>query len=310
MLALVATAADVYAYHRSRGIDADISWRSLSDLGQQVWVHRQTYGAFGLHTQGWLLVAWSGSLFWLGRLQFELILDPDHADTDHADTSHANTAPTDGTHGTHVAADPGVVAERRAAEPTADPAGDPGPTGDDPDHPGGRGPAGDDPDHPARVALSTHIPQSGPMTPEAVDDAFSRARAFVAAHFPELRLSSFTCDSWLLDPELAAALPTSNIAAFQAPLAPHRGGAGRRRGRPVLHLPPSRPRRPRLPAADHVARARGRGAPPLRRPLDAPPGSRRPLRPGDARSRRPVPPAVGACELHPRRIATPPAQGV
>ena len=75
MLALVATADDVRAFHDSRGISVDDSWRALSDLGQQVSVHRLTYGQFGLHTHDWLRVAWCGALYWLGRLQFNLLPD-------------------------------------------------------------------------------------------------------------------------------------------------------------------------------------------------------------------------------------------
>ncbi len=76
LLALVVTVDEVRAYHASRGIGGDDSWRALSDLGQQVFVHRLTYGAFGLHTHDWLRVAWSGALYWLGRLQFNLQRDP------------------------------------------------------------------------------------------------------------------------------------------------------------------------------------------------------------------------------------------
>jgi hypothetical protein len=72
LAALVLTAEAVREYHRSRGIDAEVSDRTLTDLGQQVRVHRQTFGAAGLHTQRWLTTAWGGGLLWLGRLQFEL----------------------------------------------------------------------------------------------------------------------------------------------------------------------------------------------------------------------------------------------
>jgi hypothetical protein len=72
MLALLATAPEVAAYHARRGVDATVSERSLSDLGQQAAVHRLTYGEFGLHTYLWMRIAWSGGLFWLGRLQFNL----------------------------------------------------------------------------------------------------------------------------------------------------------------------------------------------------------------------------------------------
>ena len=75
MLTLLLTAPDVAAFHASRGISPEVSTATLADLGQQVWVHRLTYHEFGLHTQGWLLSAWCGALYWLGRLQFELCLE-------------------------------------------------------------------------------------------------------------------------------------------------------------------------------------------------------------------------------------------
>ena len=74
LLALAVTAGDLAEYHRSRGVPAEVSDRTLTELGQQVWVHRLTYGELGLHTYDWLTVTWSGSLYWLGRLQFNLQL--------------------------------------------------------------------------------------------------------------------------------------------------------------------------------------------------------------------------------------------
>ncbi|NYI71965.1 hypothetical protein GGQ54_002525 [Naumannella cuiyingiana] len=73
VLALLATVDAVRAEHRARGVPDDVSWATLADLGQQVAVHRATFGGFGLHTRDWLRVAWSGGLYWLGRLQFELL---------------------------------------------------------------------------------------------------------------------------------------------------------------------------------------------------------------------------------------------
>ncbi|WP_090594131.1 acyltransferase domain-containing protein [Auraticoccus monumenti] len=70
--ALVAATPEVLAFHAAHGIDEEQGWRSLSDLGQQMWVHRRTYGDLGLHTEGWLTCAWSGALHWLGRLQLNL----------------------------------------------------------------------------------------------------------------------------------------------------------------------------------------------------------------------------------------------
>lgn len=146
MLALLLTADDVVDFHHSRGIDDEISWQTLSDLGQQVWVHRNTFGSFGLHTQGWLTIAWSGALYWLGRLQFNLLGRPDDADW----------------------------------------------------------------------CLSTHIPETGPLTPAEVDASFGRARDFFGRHFGDYELREFHCESWLLDPQLTEALgPQTNMARFQ-----------------------------------------------------------------------------------------------
>ena len=144
LLALLATADDVAAFHAGRGIDPATSYGSLADLGQQAWVHRRTFGNFGLHTYGWMQICWSGALYWLGRLQFNL---------------------------TRYEGD---------------------------------------------WVVSTHIPESGPLTPEAVADSFRRARTFFAEHFADYPTSLFHCDSWLLDPQLTEVLaPGSNMVAFQ-----------------------------------------------------------------------------------------------
>ena len=149
LLALVVTAEDVVAWHSRRGIPADVSWAALADLGHQVWVHRATYGTFGLHAQGWLRLVWSGVFFWLGRLQFNLQRDP-----------------VDDAYG---------------------------------------------------WVLSTHIPPTGALTPETVDDSFRSAAEFFPRYFPDRPAGRFHCGSWLLDPDLVAALPaTSNMARFGA----------------------------------------------------------------------------------------------
>ena len=69
LLALLAAVPAVRAEHARRRVPDEISWRSLGDLGQQVAVNRLTHGHFGLDTYGWMRVAWSGGLMWLGRLQ-------------------------------------------------------------------------------------------------------------------------------------------------------------------------------------------------------------------------------------------------
>jgi hypothetical protein len=66
------------------------------------------------------------------------------------------------------------------------------------------------------TSLSLHIPESGPLTPDAVTASLDEARAFFPRHFPDERYTDFTCGSWLLDPQLLEYLPEdSNIVRFQ-----------------------------------------------------------------------------------------------
>jgi hypothetical protein len=65
-------------------------------------------------------------------------------------------------------------------------------------------------------ALSLHIQEAGPLTPEACDESLALAREFFPRHFPEEPYSVVTCGSWLLDPQLAEYLPEdSNMVRFQ-----------------------------------------------------------------------------------------------
>ena len=73
LLALLATAPVVAAFHASRDVPADISAATLADLGQQTRVHRLVHGGLGLGTHTWEAgYVWSGALYRLGRLQFDL----------------------------------------------------------------------------------------------------------------------------------------------------------------------------------------------------------------------------------------------
>ncbi len=80
VLTFVATASEVAARHAALEVPIDVSTDTLADLGEQVRVHRRTFGAFGLHTQEWLTTVWSGRLFALGRLQLELVPHPQQPD--------------------------------------------------------------------------------------------------------------------------------------------------------------------------------------------------------------------------------------
>lgn len=69
--------------------------------------------------------------------------------------------------------------------------------------------------------LGVHIPPGAPLTPEACDDSFARARPFFDRHVPGGPWRIASCGSWLLDPQLAGMLPpTSNIVRFQRRFTP------------------------------------------------------------------------------------------
>ncbi len=66
------------------------------------------------------------------------------------------------------------------------------------------------------TAIDLHIPDSGPLTPPAVEASLDEARAFFPRHFPDEHYPAFSCGSWLLDPQLQEYLPEgSNILGFQ-----------------------------------------------------------------------------------------------
>jgi hypothetical protein len=68
---------------------------------------------------------------------------------------------------------------------------------------------------PGRAALAAHIPEDGPLAPEACDASFATAARFFPERFPE-DAPVVTCVSWLLDERLAEHLPAeSNIVRFQ-----------------------------------------------------------------------------------------------
>ena len=149
----LAALADVRRFHLQRGIPDDISWATLSDLGRNLKRDRLLLGDGGLRTSGWLTLHFRGSIYQLGRLQFNRV---------NIRAAHVADAFCEG-------------------EPT----------------------------------LGIHIPESGPLTPEACDDSLAQARPFFSRHFPETPTRLAICTSWLLDPQLAEYLaPDSNIVRF------------------------------------------------------------------------------------------------
>lgn len=68
---------------------------------------------------------------------------------------------------------------------------------------------------PGDPAIAVHIPATGPMDPVSCRESFARAQSFFQGYFPEFAAVAYTCDSWLLDPQLEEILPPeSNIVRF------------------------------------------------------------------------------------------------
>jgi hypothetical protein len=100
LLAFITTTHNVRAFHANRGVPHDISQATLADLGRQVAIHRRVFGSIGLDTYGWMSLHWTGQLYQLGRLQFDLgRVDPT---SQWARALPDNVAPGDWILGVHI----------------------------------------------------------------------------------------------------------------------------------------------------------------------------------------------------------------
>ena len=69
---------------------------------------------------------------------------------------------------------------------------------------------------PGDDCISVHIPDTGPLTPEACEESYRRAAEIYRRHYPGFSPRAFQCHSWMLAPELAEMLkPDSRLLAFQ-----------------------------------------------------------------------------------------------
>lgn len=64
--------------------------------------------------------------------------------------------------------------------------------------------------------VALHIPSDADLSAEAVDRSLKEAGIFFRTYYPDYLYDGYTCDSWLLSPELKRLLPKqSNIVSFQ-----------------------------------------------------------------------------------------------
>lgn len=62
----------VRRFHFQIGINAAVSSATVADLGRNMYVFEKRYGVVGFDEQAWLSLHFSGQLYQLGRLQFQL----------------------------------------------------------------------------------------------------------------------------------------------------------------------------------------------------------------------------------------------
>ncbi|MDW7658089.1 MAG: acyltransferase domain-containing protein [Bacillota bacterium] len=88
--------------------------------------------------------------------------------------------------------------------------------------------------------LSVHIPAQMSLTKDICETSYRRAREIFAAHYPEFAYKAFYCESWMIDPQLAALLgQETNITRFQNKYSPYPTKA---QGKAVLDFVFQKPR--------------------------------------------------------------------
>lgn len=139
---------------RAAGIPEPTIATTLGDVGRHLRLEHRNTGRTGFDAPVWMLAVMSGSLYQLGRLQYDL--------------------------------------RRRHPLESVLPA------------------------EFGEWVLDVHIPEAGPLTPDAVAASLRRTVRFFGEHFPDRPVRAAVCASWLLDPYLGRHLdPSSNMVSFQ-----------------------------------------------------------------------------------------------
>lgn len=228
-MVLLSGMKDLLHRHGALGIPRTITDDTLSDLPRWLRQYHDRHGQWGLAEMGWLASHFAGRLFKLGRLQFRFERFPHDM---HVFGRRENVAccvlagegmrfradgQFDGTDGIHDETGAWIATYERMV------------SGDVRGYPMSRNGAAErqpvclkEQEWESRLArsdaiLGVHIPAIGPMKYDACLASFREAKQFFATYFPQRIFRAFTCESWLLDPQLAKYLPPeSNIVQFQS----------------------------------------------------------------------------------------------
>jgi hypothetical protein len=226
-LVLLSGIDDIRALHRSRQIPEAISRDTLADVGIWIREHRKLHGRYGLEEIWWPANYFTGRVYAIGRLQFEVgrFYLPFHVFR-RRDARGTVAMPAAGQRfrddGQFANADDGEDSRAwtSALSLTTD-------------HVVGHpiSPRGSVERQTVTLSLSewshvlrpddqiliVHIPATGPLDPRACDESFSRAvHEFFPRHFSEHAVHAIATSSWMLDVQLSDYLPeTSNLVRFQ-----------------------------------------------------------------------------------------------
>ena len=218
-----------WAFHRSRGIPAQIALDTYSDTSLWARGYKEKHGVWGINTHvlPWLFNHLSGELYRLARLQFmqrpfrQKLQAFRHRVTgavmvlSDEGVRYRSDGQIDGTGGV---SEPGTAWTARLLRDENQVTGTP--------------------IHPTGIALKEefslpldiwelilapgepileiHIPAGGRMDFDACGDAFRQAIDFFPRHFPDRPFKAFCCASWLLNTQFQDMLyPESNILRFQ-----------------------------------------------------------------------------------------------
>jgi hypothetical protein len=224
-VALLSGVRHTYSMHESLGIPPEVTSYTLSDI--DIWLrdYFDKHGAWGMEQAGWMLLHFTGRLFWLGRLQFRAEKFGPHLRAYRNNNTGKVLAlletgakvrrdgQIDGSNGicdcdawtAELVVDDGVI--------RGYPVSHLGSVSSDPVEI--RSAEWNQVLGPGDAILEVHIPASGKMDYDECGASFRSAVEFYHRHLPGYDFAAFTCISWLLDPQLGKILPAeSNIVRF------------------------------------------------------------------------------------------------